>query len=234
MRNIFREILVLGLIGLAHSAWAGLAYDEKIECPIGGKRVQTTETMSCSTSSAITMSLRRPSSCDFVTRLPVCQKEAFPIYREFSSEETALLEKITTTDWYQKAKSESRFLRAYLIENELKTYSKEEMFWLLQSGHSYDPKHTYGNRAYFAAFRDAADAYVKVAGNEDKKLILLATAFAQIHSNEPQMALVMLESAARYSTPDVPFFDQYLELVKQCVNQPSSSKCSPEHVFDIE
>ncbi len=234
MRNSFKTVLVLAMIGLAHSVWAGEPYDEKVRCPVGGKRVQIVGTLGCSTSSSVTMSLRRPSSCDFVTRLPVCQKEAFPIYREFSSEEKTRLKQFVKTDWYQNAKLESRYLRAYLIENELKSYSEEDMFWLLQSGHFYDPKLTYGNATYFAAYRDAANAYLKVADNKDKKLVLLTAAFARVHSNEPKKALTMLNAASRYSTPDVPFFDQYMKLVRQCVDSPTSSKCSPEYIFDIE
>lgn len=234
MQNTLRLSLIFGLVGLAFSVWGGEAFDEKIKCPVGGKRVEIVGTFSCSTSSSVTMSLRRPSSCDFVTRLPICHREAFPVYREFSSEEVKRLKQILKTDWYQNSKSQSRYLRAYLVEKELGSYSEKDLFWLLQGGHYYDPKQTFGNKEFFAAFRDAANAFVKIADDDDKKLVLLLAAFARVHSAEPQKASVMLKSAKQYKTPNIPFFDQYMKLVGSCVDRPNSDACSPEHQFKIE
>lgn len=78
------------------------------------------------------LSMRQVSSCDFVTRLPVCDKEAFPIYKEFSAAENVQPKQIVQTNWYQKAKPQSRYLRAYLVEkvadNTEKTRLPDERF----------------------------------------------------------------------------------------------------------
>jgi len=166
--------------------------------------------------------------------MPICDREAFPVYREFSKDEVKRLKGIVKTDWYQNARSQSRYLRAYLVERELATYSEEDMFWLLQNGHFYDSKNTFGNEVYFSEFRDAANAYLKQADDQDKKLILLAAAFARVHTIDPRKALTMLDSARRIDTPEIPFFDQYLELVRACVENSNANKCAPNTIIEIK
>ncbi|AZV76650.1 hypothetical protein EBB79_01225 [Parasedimentitalea marina] len=166
--------------------------------------------------------------------MPVCDRESFPIYREFSKDEVKRLKDIVKTGWYQAATSQSRYLRAYLVEREFGTYSEEDMFWLLQSGHFYDAKNTFGNEEFYSEFRTAANAYVKVAKPEDQKLVLLLAAFARVHFGDPSKALKMLGSAARIPTPDTPFFDQYAKLVRACVGKPDVDKCDPNYLVTID
>lgn len=175
------------------------------------------------------MSLRRPSSCDFITRLPVCEREAFPILRDYTRDEVRTLKTLVQDPWYQAAKSQSRYLRAVLVEQKLGTMSLEEQFWLLQQGHFYDPANTYGNPTYFAAFRDVANAYQKEASAEDKQFILLAAAFARVHSSEPQKALSILKSEAAMDFPEHWLFTPYAELVRACVKTPKAERCASDH-----
>ncbi len=180
------------------------------------------------------MSLRRPSSCDFVTRLPVCKKQDFPVYREFSADEERLLREIVLEEWYQAARSKSRYFRAYLVEIRLKQMSEEDVFWLLQAGHFYDPENTFGNKEYYLAFRDAANSYLPLAKDEDKKMVLLMGAYARIHLGSPEKANTMLKAASQLKTPDAPFFDQYLKAVRACVRTPRADTCGPDYEIEIQ
>lgn len=200
-----------------------------------GPRVKTVETLSCSsTSGYMAMSLRRLTSCDFVTHLPVCSKEDFPIYREFSNEERKRLRELVKAEWYQEARSKSRFLRAFYVERELDTFSVEDYFWLLQEGYFYDPEHTYGQAEYFAAFREVANAYLAEVDGRERKFVLLSAAFARVHSDEPDKAQKLLKLAAEIPSPDVPIFDQYLSHVRACVPTPSKETCAPNHILRFE
>ena len=110
---------------------------------------------------------------------------------------------------------------------------EEDVFWLLQAGHFYDPENTYGNDEYYSAFRDAANNYLPLAKDEDKKLALLMAAYARIHLGSPQKANTMLKAASQFATPNIPFFDQYQKSVKACVKTPHADECAPEYEIEF-
>ena len=230
----FRSFSTAVAILCAAPAMSGQLFEDRVRCPIGGKRVLVVSTTSCSTGPRVTMSLRRPSSCDFITRLPVCEKQDFPVYREFTADEKRLLRQIVLEEWYQAARSKSRYLRAYLVEKQLKNMSEEDVFWLLQAGHFYDPENTFGNEEYYSAFREAANSYLPLAKDEDKKLVLLMAAYAQIHLGSPQKAKTMVKAASQIQTPTIPFFDQYLKAVIACITIPRADECGPDYEIEIQ
>ena len=55
--------------------------------------------MSCSSMGA-TMSLRPITSCDFVTRLPVCPSNGLPLFKDFPADEVARPERYVQTPDY--------------------------------------------------------------------------------------------------------------------------------------
>lgn len=104
MKNPLRAITLFAAIAFAPLAWAGEPYKTRVACPIGGIKTPVTQTLSCSVSNKFEMSLRRQTSCDFVTNLPVCYNYDFPIYRDFLVSEVPILKKMVKTDWYKEAR----------------------------------------------------------------------------------------------------------------------------------
>ena len=223
--------VLLGLV--ATGAFAGEPVETEVDCPISTEKVSVLTTTSCSVSNwGVYMSLRRPTSCDFVARMPKCKKERFPIYKTFAPDELPRLQQIVKAPWYQSAKSESPYLRAYLIEKDLGARGAEGQFWLLQQGHFHDPQNTYGNGKYYEAFKEAANAFLKVAKKEDRKVVLLMAAFARVHSDEPQKAQQMLRLAEREMDDSDGFFDDYAARVNACISRPKAEECAPMFLFD--
>lgn len=226
---------LLPLLTLATTASAGIPEEFIVECPIGGSPVTVLGTLSCSWEAGLrTMSLRVPSTCDFVTRLPVCSKDDFPIYREFSSDEVSRLKGMVLQDWYQSSRVNSEFLRAYLLERELGTYSKAELFWLLQEGFFFDPIDTYGDAEYLSYYKDVAKEYFKEVEGVERKFVLLAEAFAHVHTAKPEEARKLLALAAKIPSPTSPFLDQYIKLVEACIENPAADECHPEHYVEFD
>lgn len=217
-------LLTLG----AGAASSGEVFVERVRCPLGGPPVEAVFSTACTTFGRVSMSMRRHSSCDFVSRILVCARQDFPVYRLFERAEIARLRQIVKTDWYQAARAASPFLRAYLVEREFGTLSAQRMFWLLQEGYFHDPDASFGDPDYFAAYRDAANAYLQTAGPEDRKAILLMAAYARIHTDAPEKARTLLAAAARIKTPQLPFLDVYSRAVAACIGRADAPACAPE------
>ncbi len=227
-------ILIAAAVAVGGNALAGEAFNEKVKCPIGGKQTKIVSTFGCSVwGTDFAMSLRRPSSCDFVTRLPVCDREDFPIYREFDKDEVGRLKDLVKTEEYQASKQRSRYFRAYIIEKEFGKFSPEELFWLLQSGFFYDPNLTYGDEEYFRVYSEAANAFYQEAEDDDKHFILLASAFARVHTDNPKKALIMLGREAKLKREEQTIWGAYSRLVSACVGKPDAPECAPEHIVDL-
>ncbi|MEY8119764.1 hypothetical protein AB9F26_16110 [Falsihalocynthiibacter sp. BN13B15] len=234
MRHKFTAIALFAALVSSQTAWAGTAFEERVDCPIGGIKTEIVSTFSCSYEQEFTMSLSQLSTCDFITHLPVCKTADFPIYKDFLLSEIPKLKAMVKTDWYKKSQKDSRYLRAYLVEKELGTLSEAEMFTLLQQGHMYDSARSYGNAKYYAAYREAANAFRKVATNEEKRYIYLTAAFARIRSGEPETAQELLDAAAKYKTPGDPRLTKYAALVEACIKKPNAKKCQPNYTFDLD
>lgn len=234
MRHKFTAIALFTSLLSGSTAWAGEPYETRIDCPIGGIKTEIVSTTSCSYDQEFTMSLAQISTCDFVTHLPVCKTADFPIYKDFLLSEVPKLKAIVKTDWYKKSQKGSRYLRAYLVEKQLGTFSEAELFSLLQQGHMYDSRNSYGNAAYYAAYREAANAFRLVATNEEKRYIYLTATFARIRSGEPETAQELLDAAQKYKTPDDPRLNKYATLLGPCIQKPDAKKCQPNYTFDLD
>jgi hypothetical protein len=112
--------------------------------------------------------------------------------------------------------------------------SEEDVFWLLQAGHFYDPENTFGNEEYYSAFRDAANSYLPLAKDEDNKLVFLMAAYARIHLGSPEKVNTMIKAASQLETPNIPFFDRYLKAVSACASTPRANTCRPDYEIEIQ
>lgn len=92
-----RFSLIFPMVFSAGTAFAGMPVETPFTCPVGGEEFVITDTMSCSEMGR-TMLLRPVTSCDFVTRLPVCPGNGFPAYRDATEEELARLDTLVASE----------------------------------------------------------------------------------------------------------------------------------------
>lgn len=113
-------ISVFFLVGVftASAAFAGIPTSETMECPIGGETFEITGTASCSSRGRY-MSMRPQSSCDFVTKIPVCPTNGLPIYRSFTASELENLTVFIATPEFAAMKDKSPHQVAYGVAHHL-------------------------------------------------------------------------------------------------------------------
>jgi hypothetical protein len=177
-----KTLLIFGAF-LAFSATASQAgiptVDEQV-CPVGGEKFQTTGTVSCS-SFGLTQDFYflRPSSCDFVTKLPQCPTNKLPLYKEFSPAEVALLKDYMVTAEYFAVTHESRFYIAKVIDDFLvsKGSTRTMDFGYLLGGLQHDRENTEGQADYRQWVIDAATEELTKGSKEDAPFIRLIMAY---------------------------------------------------------
>ncbi|MCH2078447.1 MAG: hypothetical protein MK180_16490 [Rhodobacteraceae bacterium] len=226
--------LLLLMVMLSSPATAHWPVGVKRACPLGGPDVVRVLAHSCAIIGKYQMSLRRADACDERAVLPLCEREDFPVYRDFSADEVAKLPAIVESASYQEAREKPVYLRAYLIEKALGAGSTESRFRLVQEGYFYDAARTYGDPEFFAAFQESARAWLPTAGAADQKWIYASAAFARIHLKDPRMARRNLEAAEALNTPEVPFLDWYVEKVRSCVGRARAARCAPEYYITFD
>jgi len=122
--------LICGAVFLSTSAMAGIPIEDEVTCPVGGEKFKITSTASCSTMGRM-LSLQPVTSCDFVTRLPICPKNKLPMYRDFDDDEIKTIKAFMKTKAYKEALSESPYIRAYLLSKEIESSESQESFFLI-------------------------------------------------------------------------------------------------------
>ncbi|MCB2130696.1 MAG: hypothetical protein KDE03_16930, partial [Rhodobacteraceae bacterium] len=132
-----RLLLAASSLFLATAVHAGIPVEEDITCPVGGETFTIVSTMSCSSMGA-TMSLRPLTSCDFVTRLPVCPSNGLPLFKDFPADEVARLERYVQTPDYAALRDLAPALRAYHVAKFLGDETDHERLWLLIDAALYD------------------------------------------------------------------------------------------------
>jgi hypothetical protein len=65
------------------------------------------------------MALQTVSSCDFVTKLPVCPSNGPPMYRDFTAEDLPQIEAIMATPTWATLRKGSDWQRAYALADHL-------------------------------------------------------------------------------------------------------------------
>ncbi|MGB1236112.1 MAG: hypothetical protein ACPG5U_10285 [Planktomarina sp.] len=233
MIKVFRFAILCLLPSLT---LAGTPIDDTINCPIGGPKIQTVGTLSCSTSGRFDMTLRQVSSCDFVTRLPVCQREGFPVYRAFDGVSVDTLLQITQTGPYKATRQASRFLRAHVVEQALQgmdqgTLDQQGSFYTLLSGYQIDPAKTYGDEGYYIAFQKAAGAFMPTATETDKAVIFLSAAMARLQLGDVEKARVNLQQGRKYVEEGQGVLVAYADQLQTCLAAPKADTCQPTAMF---
>jgi hypothetical protein len=215
---------------LMSQAIAGTPLEEEVICPVGEEKFTITGTLSCSTLGGA-MSLRQVTSCDFVTRLPVCPTNGLPLYREFDEDEIEMLTAFVSSETYLAFRDKSPYLRAHAVEKHLEGEDGQSAFWVLQQGLWYD-------RDALLAEPGVIDVYFEEAlrekgrmSAEDKPYLLAAIAYQLAGAGRDADAEVWL-AEARAVSDGSDFLNQYITSVSNCIDNMTTPECGPEAPFD--
>lgn len=222
-------LLAVALILGALQAFAGEPIDEEVVCPVGGEKFNITGTTSCS-KQGVTMSLRRETTCDFVTRLPVCPSNGLPIYREFSPDEVKSLEAFVQTEAYAVLGSKSPYLRAYAIEDHLAGTGTATTFNIMLRAVWYDGEVVRADPDGMALFLKEAEGEKLRASPGDKPFLLALTAYQLAAGGRNDEARTWLEEA-RTGSEASGFLKSYVDAVGKCIGQMTSDECSEWATF---
>lgn len=210
-------------------AFAGIPVSEDETCPIGGERFSITSTLSCSYGPfGITMSGRRLSSCDFVTRLPECPTNKLPLYKQFTVEDLAAIEPFITSVEYVALYQRSRYYRAFQIEQRLGG-DASTLFSILLAGLQNDPGASFTDDVYMATFFQAYER-ARVGFNEDAaKPFALMTAYAYARRGHADEALALIAKIKPIGNKG-PLVD-YAAAIESCVRTWNEQSCQPDAVI---
>jgi len=218
------------------SVYAGTPIEQKIECPIGGKSFSITSTASCSSfGDGRHMSFWVPSSCDFVTRLPVCSRYKFPVYKEFSDDEKKRLKTHVKSKEYRALRKQSRYFRAFMVDRFLSPERNVgELFSLLLEGFWYDSAAlTYESDTYMRSFLDSGRA-LSILENEENYYAQAITAYFLYRADqtdEAQSVLANVKKSDAINEEDL--LRDYVEAIEQCINKRRVA-CSPASRLKLE
>ncbi|WP_427453470.1 hypothetical protein [Litorimonas sp. WD9-15] len=204
-------VFILAAATFASSAFAGMMTDQEIVCPVGGETFVITGTASCSTMGR-RLSLKPVTSCDFVTRLPVCPSNGLPVYRDFEEGDIKALERFMETEAYSSLQSEQPYLRAYYIAKAVETADSQEPFFLLQNGVWYGEKDAKLDELYQAEL----DLINESLPEEDRPFWLAAGAHHAWASGKSERAAQLFVTAKSLDSGENDYLSGYLDRLDAC------------------
>jgi len=210
---------------------AGIPVQKTLTCPIGGEQFEITETVSCSSSGARTMSFAPISSCDFVTRMPQCPQNHLPMYKEFSEDELAILQEFIVSETYDSMVDRSRYYMAYSIELQLGNEGPSAPFWFLLQGLWFDPDKSFSDQGYLAEFLAVSRGEIARESEENRPYVQSIAAFAQMKAGDFEASRALM-SAARVA--EIPFLQAYHGAIEACMADASSEFCDPQTLIPQE
>lgn len=214
---------------LATASHAGIPIQEKKVCPVGGQKFETTGTVSCS-SFGMTQDffLKRPSSCDFVTRLPQCPDNKLPLYKEFTPSEVKLLEEYLASEDYLAIEGRSRFYIAKKIDDFLVAKGSTPVmnFSYLLGGLQHDRGLTENDSEYRQWVMAAGVEEIGKADAGDVPYIRMLMAYTAYLDGQFDEAKTLLEAVkSDASVRNTPLVKAYVARVEHCVQQKDTSLC---------
>ncbi|MEO9650934.1 MAG: hypothetical protein ABJ360_23925 [Roseobacter sp.] len=212
------------------SSWAGTPTDETVVCPVGGEKFTITGTASCSTMGR-TMSFKPLTSCDFVTRLPVCPSNGLPVYQEFSEEQLSNLDGFLKTSDFAQLKLLPPWQRAYGVSQHLGQSGTATSFGLLISSLWYETEAFLGNEVILDQFLVESEGELERASVEDKPFLEAIIGYTLMASGRADEAEIWLGRASETeSAPEYLF--QYISAIRACRSNMQSDRCRPHDRFD--
>ncbi|WP_299938380.1 hypothetical protein [uncultured Pelagimonas sp.] len=227
----FFTVAMFGFLFLTPSlSWSGTPIDETIVCPVGGEQLTITGTLSCSTQGRA-MSFRPFTSCDFVTRLPICPTNGLPVYREFSDEQVSDLEVFLETPDFAHLKQLPPWQRAYGVAEHLGQSGTTTAFGLLLNSMWYETEDFLGNDDILERFLAEADGELERASDTDKPFLEAIVGYVLMASDRAEEAEIRLNRASEAAdAPD--FLIQYISAIRACRPNMEEEGCRPHDRFD--
>jgi hypothetical protein len=222
---MFRRVVVALAVLFSGPAVSGTPIEVPFVCPVGGEEFTVLETASCSSMGA-TMSLRSASSCEFVTRLPVCPSNGFPAYRDFGDEELGKLADLVGSDEYAALLDLSPFQRAYGVAALMGETNSEQAFWLQMSSVWYEADVFFADASLVNKFLIEAEGQRSRVSDEDRPYFLSSVAYVLGKSGKVDEARHWLAEASA-SSDGSEFLEAYIRNVEKCLGAMDTSACQP-------
>lgn len=225
-------IPLTALLLLPSVAPAGSPTEDEVVCPVGGESFTVTGTLSCSTMGR-TMSFRTVTSCDWVTKLPVCPSNGLPIYKEFSTDQIADLETFLLTPEFESLRELPPWQRAYGVANHLGELGTEVSFGIMLSAMWFETEAFFESELAINKFLDEASQEVSRAPVEEAPFIEAISAYALSvagRHGEAEEKLQVAESAAGAPT----FLLDYIAAIRSCQSDMQRDGCKPNDSFNPE
>ena len=205
---------------------AGIAYLETMSCPIGGEEFTLTRTASC-TRMGRTMSYRPITSCDFVTRLPVCPGNDLPVYREFRQDEFEPLEALLGSPDYDAMRDLPPWQRAYAIAQHLGEADTGTAFNLLLNALWFETAPLVESQTAMDQFVQEAEAEAARLDDADRPCLHAIAGYALSLAGRVEEANAWLNKAeAAEGTPDS--LKAYLATIRACQGDMGAEGCRPD------
>lgn len=215
---------------LGSSAWAGMPVDETVTCPVGGEKFTVTGTASCTTMGR-TMSFRPETSCDFVTKLPVCPSNGLPIFDDFNEDQVAALTSFLKTSDYEKVKKLPPWQRAYAVAAHLGQSGTDTAFWLLQKSMWYEAPSFFGSRTALDQLLQEVELELQRAPEDARPYMNSILAYALAYAGRIEESNERLKLAEQ--APDVPeYLRKYISTIRACQANMTSEHCQPDARFN--
>lgn len=218
------------MFGLGSRAWAGMPIDETVICPVGGEEFTITGSASCTTMGR-TMSFRPQTSCDFVTRLPVCPSNGLPIFDDFTQDQITALTAFLKTSDYEAIKKLPPWQRAYALAAHLGQSGTEVAFWLLQNSMWYETTSFFESGVALDQLLHEAEFELQRAPEDAKPYMNSILAYALAYAGRIEESKKMLRFAEQ--TPSKPeHLQKYISAIEACQADMSTPNCQPHFRFN--
>jgi len=211
-------------------AWAGIPTDRTVICPVGGEEFTVTSTLSCSVQGR-TMSFRPQTSCDFVTRLPVCPGNGLPIYQEFSEGQISELESFLVTQEYASLLTLPPWQRAYGISQHLGEAGTGTAFNLLLNAMWYETDEFLASDVALDQFLTESEDEFQRVPDESKPFLDAIIAYTLSMAGRMEEADVRLDRASEAAGAEE-YLQSYISAIKSCQNNMDQQGCRPFEPFN--
>lgn len=219
-----------GVIFSPHLSWAGTPVTDTMVCPVGGESFENTGTLSCSTQGR-TMSFRPVTSCDFVTRLPVCPSNGLPVYQNFSDEQVADLDSFLETPEFERLKLLPPWQRAYGVSEHLGETGTAISFNLLLNAMWYETDSFLANDGALDSLLTETDSELERSPEESKPFLDAIIGYTLLVSGRVDEAEMRLDRASQASI-ESEYLLQYIATIRECQSDMQRDGCRPDDMFN--
>ncbi|MHA3914599.1 hypothetical protein [Halovulum sp. GXIMD14793] len=173
------------------------------------------------------MTLRRITSCDFVTHLPVCPSNGLPLYSKFNDDQIAKLETFVTTDRYAELQALSPWHRAYEVARHLGQLGTEEGFSVTLGLFWHETSNFRANRTLQDAFMTEVTAQLERANSAERPFLMAILAYAMALSDRNDEARAFLAQAQQEEISAESILIKYFSQLETCIDAINAPGCAP-------